>query len=79
MNEMVHLRLEPKIRNEIKKIVKDNMFSNESEFIRDSIRRNLENYRKIQLLDSMRGTLKPSKNPTKLKRSEVFRALGLED
>jgi Arc/MetJ-type ribon-helix-helix transcriptional regulator len=76
---MIHLRLESKIRNEIKKIVKDNMFSNESEFIRDAIRTQLELYRKIRILDSLRGSIKPAKNPTKIPISEVFRAVGLED
>ena len=79
MGEMIHLRIDPKIRAEMKKIVQDNMFSNEAEFIRDAIRQRIEVYRKIKILDSMRGTLKPSKNPTKIKHSDLFRAAGLED
>jgi Arc/MetJ-type ribon-helix-helix transcriptional regulator len=79
VNEMVHLRLDPKMRIEIKKIVRDDLFKDESEFIRDAIRRNIELHRKIQLLKSMQGKLKPSKNPTKISLSEAFKAVGLED
>jgi Arc/MetJ-type ribon-helix-helix transcriptional regulator len=78
VNEMVHLRLDPKMRLEMKNIVKDNMFSNETEFIKDAIRRNIELYRKIQILHSLRGSVKMKKSEG-LKHSEVFRAFGLED
>ena len=79
MGEMVHIRLDAKMRNEIKNIVKDNMFSNETEFIRDSLRSSIETYRKIQILNSMRNKFEIAKNPAKLKKSEVFRAFGLEE
>jgi Arc/MetJ-type ribon-helix-helix transcriptional regulator len=79
MGELVHIRLDPKMRLEIKKIVAENMFSTESEFIKESIRAKIEIYRKIRILDSLRGSLKPSKNHKKIPISEVFRAAGLED
>jgi Arc/MetJ-type ribon-helix-helix transcriptional regulator len=79
VNEMVHLRLDPKMRSEMKNIVKDNMFSSETEFIKDSIRRNIELYRKIQILHSLRGSAKRIKNPPNIPLSDVFRAVGLED
>jgi len=79
MGELIHIRIEKKVRDEIQKIIKDNMFSSESEFIRDALRNNIEVYRKIEILKSMQGKIKPSKNPTKIKRSEVFRTFGLEN
>lgn len=77
MTEMVHLRLESKMRTEIKKAVKNNLFSSESDFIRNAIRKELELYQKIEILDKMRGSLKPYKGKP-IPRSEVFRAVGLE-
>jgi Arc/MetJ-type ribon-helix-helix transcriptional regulator len=78
VNEMVHLRLDSKMRKEMKSIVEDNLFQNETEFIRDSIRRNIELHRKMQIIHSLRGSLS-IKRSKGLKRSEVFRAFGLED
>lgn len=79
MNEMVHLRLDSKMRAEMKTMVKANLFSNETEFIKDSIRRNIELYRKIQVIHSLRGSAKRIKNPPNIPLSDVFRAVGLED
>lgn len=76
---MVHLRLDEKMRKEIRKAVDENLFSNETEFIRDSIRRNIELYKKIQIIHSLRGSVKKSKTPSKIPISDVFRAVGLED
>lgn len=79
MNEMVHLRLDPKMRAEIRTFLGDDFYGSETEFIKDSIRRNLELYRKIKVIHSLRGSCKRVKNPKSIPRSEVFRALGLED
>ena len=79
VNEMVHLRLDSKMRAEMKIMVKESLFSNETEFIKDAIRRNIELHRKIQIIHSLRGSAKKIKNPPKLKLSEAFRAMGLED
>ncbi|MGV8141041.1 MAG: hypothetical protein ACP5NW_01215 [Candidatus Woesearchaeota archaeon] len=79
MGEMVHLRLDSKMRAEMKIIIKENLFSNETEFIKDSIRRNIELHKKIQIIHSLRGSGRGTKNPKQIPKSEVFRALGLED
>jgi Arc/MetJ-type ribon-helix-helix transcriptional regulator len=79
VNEMVHLRLDPKMRAEMKAMVKENLFSNETEFIKDAIRRNIELYHKIQVMHSLRGSAKRIKNPPNIPLSDVFRAVGLED
>ncbi|MGV8168976.1 MAG: hypothetical protein ACP5N3_02875 [Candidatus Nanoarchaeia archaeon] len=78
MGELVHLRLDAKMRSEIKSIVKENLFSNETEFIRDSIRKNIELYRKVQAIKALKGSL-AEKRGKGLKKSEVFRAFGIED
>jgi Arc/MetJ-type ribon-helix-helix transcriptional regulator len=79
VNEMVHLRLDPKMRAEIKNFLGDDFFGSETEFIKDAIRRNIELYRKIQVIHSLRGSAKKIKNPPNIPLSEVFRAVGLED
>ncbi|MBW2998274.1 ribbon-helix-helix domain-containing protein [Candidatus Woesearchaeota archaeon] len=76
MNEMVHLRIDNKLRREIKIMVKNNLFSNESEFIRDSIRKNLEQYQKIKLLEKFQNKL--DQKPTKKSNLNIFRQFGIE-
>lgn len=76
MADMIHLRLEKKIREEIKKAVKNNLFSNESEFIRDSIRKNIETYRKIKTLETLKSSMKNGKGIGK--PSDVFGEFGIE-
>jgi Arc/MetJ-type ribon-helix-helix transcriptional regulator len=78
MGDLVHLRLDAKMRDEINKIIENNMFSSETEFIRDSIRKNIELYKKIETIHALRGSLKSKKNKG-LKHSEVFRAFGIEE
>ncbi|NQV09226.1 hypothetical protein HQ529_05220 [Candidatus Woesearchaeota archaeon] len=51
MGELVHLRLEKNLRKQIKGIVNTGLFSNMTEFVRDSIRKNIEDYhRKLVLM-----------------------------
>lgn len=76
MAEMIHIRLDEKIRKEMKQVVKNNIFSNESEFIRDAIRNNIEKYKKIKLLENFRNQL--DEKPTKSTTSNVFREFGIE-
>ncbi len=77
MGDLVHIRLDAKMRKEIKQAVKDTMFSSESEFIRDAIRRNIENYKKIRILESFRNTV-PQRNSKAKIPSDIFREFGLE-
>jgi Arc/MetJ-type ribon-helix-helix transcriptional regulator len=78
MGELVHLRLDSKMRAEIKSVVKENLFANETEFIRESVRRNIELYKKLQVIHALRGSLTMKKGKG-LNSSEVFRAFGLEE
>ncbi|MFA5797622.1 MAG: hypothetical protein WC916_06350 [Candidatus Woesearchaeota archaeon] len=76
MNDLVHIRLDTKMRNEIARTIKHTMHANESEFIRDALRKQLETYQKIELLTSLKNTLPRGKgNAT---RSQLFREFGLE-
>ncbi len=54
MNDLVHIRLEPKMRTAIKDVISQEQFSSETDFIRDSIRKNLEYYK----LEKFRGIAK---------------------
>jgi Arc/MetJ-type ribon-helix-helix transcriptional regulator len=78
MAELVHLRLEKKMRNEIKQAVNNSLYSSESDFIRNAIRKELETHQKIQVLKSLWGSVKEKKNNKPIPRSELFRAFGLE-
>ena len=63
----------------IRKVVDENLFSNETEFIRDSIRRNIELYKKLKAIHSLHGSAKRLKNHKEIPISDVFRAAGLEE
>jgi len=65
------------MRKEIQRAVKENRFSSESEFIRDSVRKNLEVYEKIRLLRSLKNSL-PRDKMKKKGKSDLFREFGLE-
>ncbi|MBR9700551.1 hypothetical protein GOV11_01660 [Candidatus Woesearchaeota archaeon] len=78
MGEMVHLRLDSKMRKAIKSIVKDRLYSTETEFIRDSIRKNLELNEKLVALKALQGSVPRRKTPPKKIPSDIFRAYGFE-
>jgi len=90
MGELVHLRLGTKLKKEINDIVKTGLFSNMTEFIRDSIRKNIEEYEKkraIRGLERLRGkgrllTKEEQKRAKeelkKMSPSELFRSVGLD-
>jgi Arc/MetJ-type ribon-helix-helix transcriptional regulator len=90
MGELVHLRLEKKLKTRMNEIVKTGMFANMTEFIRDSIRKNIEEYEKqraIRGLEALRGKgrlltkTEQKKAKEKLKKmtpSEIFRSVGLD-
>ena len=44
MGDLIHLRIDKKMKKEIEQVLKDELFSNMTEFIKDSIRKNIEGY-----------------------------------
>lgn len=90
MGELVHLRLEKRMKNEINNIIKIGLFSNMTEFIRDSIRKNIEEYEKqraVRGLELLRGKgrlltkaeqKKAIAELKKLSPSELFRKYGFD-
>jgi len=90
MGELVHLRLEKKLRNEIKLITNSGLFSNMTEFVRDSIRKNIEEYNKKLVLMKIRGLQYSAKslsekekqqrrtNLKNMSNSQLFRQFGLD-
>ncbi|MBW2986349.1 ribbon-helix-helix domain-containing protein [Candidatus Woesearchaeota archaeon] len=90
MGELVHLRLEKQLKKRMNDIVKTGMFANMTEFIRDAIRKNIEEYEKqraIRGLELLRGKgrlltkAEQKKVKDKLKKmspSEIFRSVGLD-
>lgn len=79
MNELVHIRLDPKMRKAMKKVVESHYYRNESELIRDAIRSKLDKYERLELLKSVRGKAKLRKYPPKDTPSDIFREFGLEN
>ena|GEM_PF-2538880 len=90
MGELVHLRLEKELKKRMNDIVKTGMFANMTEFIRDAIRKNIEEYEKqraIRGLEKLRGKgrlltkAEQKRVKAKLKNmspSELFRSVGLD-
>lgn len=90
MGELVHLRLEKKLKQKINEIIKTELFSNMTEFIRESIRKNIEEYEKkraVRGLEKLRGKGRlltkeeQKKVKAKLKKmsaSDLFRSVGLK-
>jgi Arc/MetJ-type ribon-helix-helix transcriptional regulator len=89
MGELVHLRLEKELKQRINEIVGTGLFANMTEFIRDSIRKNIEEYEKqraIRGLELLRGKghlltkeeqKKAKAELKKMTPEELFRKYGL--
>ena len=90
MGELVHLRLEKELKKRMNEIVKTGMFANMTEFIRDAIRKSIDEYEKkkaIRGLEMLRGKgrlltkAEQKKAKAELKKmtpSELFKKMGLE-
>jgi len=89
MGELIHLRLEKRMKDRISEVVENGMFANMTEFIRDAIRKNIEEYEKrkaIRGLEMLRGKgrllskeeqKRAKAELKKLSPSELFRKVGL--
>jgi len=89
MGDLVHLRLSKQLKDSINEIVESGFFSNTTEFIRDAIRRGIDEYEKrkaIRGLEMLRGKGRlltkeeQKKAKAELKHispSELFRKYGL--
>jgi Arc/MetJ-type ribon-helix-helix transcriptional regulator len=90
MGDLVHLRLEKQMKQRMNEIVKTGMFANMTEFIRDAIRKSIDEYEKkkaIRGLEMLRGKgrlltkAEQKKAKAELKKmtpSELFRRVGLD-
>ncbi|MBW3002614.1 ribbon-helix-helix domain-containing protein [Candidatus Woesearchaeota archaeon] len=90
MGDLVHLRLEKQMKQRMNEIVKTGMFANMTEFIRDAIRKSIDEYEKkkaIRGLEMLRGKgrlltkAEQKKAKAELKKmtpSELFRSVGLD-
>lgn len=79
----MHIRLEKKMISQIKETVDHGLFANQTEFIRDAIRKSLETYEKHA---AIQGLLKLKGNARRISRkkiqskelSHLFRKFGLD-
>ena len=69
---LTHLRLEKKMDDAISEILPNTFFKNKSEFIRDSIRKNLEYYSVFAKLEKIKGSSKGFA-PSLSQRQEYFK------
>lgn len=82
MGELLHLRLEKNLKKQIKDIVDTGLFSNMTEFIRDSVRKNIEDYNKKLVLMKIRTlqySAKPLTKKEKQKREEELKKMTALD
>jgi Arc/MetJ-type ribon-helix-helix transcriptional regulator len=91
MNELIHLRIEPNIKKEILEITENNNFSSVSEFVKDAIRKSIEDYKKkiaLQKISEHLGAYPDKKLKLKMKKEaanealaykgDIFKDLGLK-
>ncbi|VVB81851.1 Uncharacterised protein [uncultured archaeon] len=90
MGEMVHLRLDKEMKSRINEVVHNGLFSNMTEFIREAIRKSIDEYetkKAIRGLELLRGKghlltkaeQKRAKAELKhMSASELFRKYGLD-
>jgi len=91
MAELTPIRIETQLKAEIKELIEEGYFTTITEFVKESIRKNLEEYRKQQALKGlakMKGSLKGIKRLTREERAkaadealaykgDIFKDLGL--
>ncbi|MFT4312251.1 MAG: ribbon-helix-helix domain-containing protein [Candidatus Woesearchaeota archaeon] len=59
MNQLIHIRLEQSLNSQIENVVKTQFFTNKTEFIKDAIRKSLEEYRlQESILRNIQGSSK---------------------
>ncbi|MFT4326269.1 MAG: ribbon-helix-helix domain-containing protein [Candidatus Woesearchaeota archaeon] len=91
---LIHTKVEEDMKHEMDAIAKEFHFSNTSEFIRDSIRKNIEAYKKKQTQEIIKKNLEKysvasTKRPTQKERAQaakealaykgnIFKDLGLQ-
>ena len=90
MGDLVHLRLSKQLKESMNEVVSTGLFANITEFIRDAIRKSIEEYEQRQAirgLEMLRGkgrllTKEEQKIVTaklkKMSASELFRSVGLD-
>ncbi len=90
MSELTPIRIDKSSKDEIRILVKRGYFSTMTEFVKDSIRKNLEEYRKKQVLKALSDNLGSVKvnsltNEEKIEaieealnyKGDVFKDIGL--
>jgi Arc/MetJ-type ribon-helix-helix transcriptional regulator len=77
MESMLHIRIDKRMKDEMNNIIEKELFINTTEFIRDAIRKNIENYKtkyaKILLEENFRSF--EGKRPNKQERIKVSNKL----
>ena len=74
---LTHIRIDKKMDRALDSILPDTYFKNKSEFIRDAIRKSLENYKTLKKLHELKGSssgFKASSN----QRLNFFKEFGEE-
>lgn len=73
--ETISIKLDKTLLNNIDKSLKQNNYSTRTEFVRDALRRRLEDLRKEEILESVKNNFGKSKKKTPLWKDEVIRKI----
>ena len=78
MAQLVHIRFEDKLREEIKAIVSEGYYGSVSEFVKESVRKNVLAYKREKLVSLMGSGKGEQTQITRKQRLEALKELGLE-
>lgn len=82
MNKLVHLRISEKLYSEAKNFSKESGFSNVQEFIRNSIRKSVEDYelrKSLKKIESLKGSMPSTTSLTHEERKQIAKKVLSED
>ncbi len=80
MGDLIHIRIDEAVRKEIAVVIKKSgLYSSESEFVRDAIRKNIDFTTKAIALKALMHSIRPDTYEVDNKTaSELFREFGLK-
>ena len=74
-NKLVHLRVSDKLYRDSQEIVRENGFNSIQEFIREAVRKKVEEFQTmmaVRRLEKLKGSVKGIKRMTKEERDKLF-------
>lgn len=71
--QLIHVKFEPKMKQQVEELCKQYHFANTSEFIRDSVRKNIEAYETKMAVDILNRNFRKGigRRPTREERAQA--------